>query len=211
MRGTDQMRTEKMMAKALAAAPCLLLLAGASAAVAAPPPPPASLIDAAFIAGLRDLVRSETVTIALKAQRADLTQADIAALDEQWRKEHEEKRQPLIARVMASPASTYLRSVQAGTLGLIAEIMVFDRRGLNVAQGAVTSDYWQGDEDKWSRTVPVGPDAVLVDEPEWDPEFAIWRVQVDFSIADPAGGPPLGGAAIEINLTELERRRAAGL
>jgi hypothetical protein len=213
MRGTDKMRTENLVARARAAAPCLLLLAGASAAGAEAParPPLASLIDAPFIESLRGLVRSETVTIALQAQRADLGQTDIAALDAQWRKEVGQARQPLIARVMASPASTYLRSVQAGTLGLIAEIMVFDRRGLNVAQGAITSDYWQGDEDKWSRTVAVGPDAVLVDEPEWDADFAIWRAQVDFSIADPAGGPPLGGAAIEINLTELERRRAAGL
>jgi hypothetical protein len=206
------MRTENLVARALAAAPCLILLARVSVAAAEPPPPPpALLIDAPFIESLRGLVRSETVTIALQAQRADLSQADIAALDAQWRTEVGQARQPLIARVMASPASTYLRSVQAGTLGLIAEIMVFDRRGLNVAQGAITSDYWQGDEDKWSRTVAVGPDAVLVDELEWDADFAIWRAQVDFSIADPSGGPPLGGAAIEINLTELERRRAAGL
>jgi hypothetical protein len=209
MRGTDEMRILNLMTRSLAAAPCLLLTAGMG--LAAAEPPPLSLVDAGFVAGLRDLVRSETVMIALGAQRADLGPAEIAALDGQWRQEVGLARQPLIARVMASPASTYLRSAQAESLGLIAEIMVFDRRGLNVGQGAITSDYWQGDEEKWSRTVAVGPDATFVDAPEWDPAFAIWRVQVSFSIADPAGGPPLGGAAVEINLSELERRRAAGL
>ncbi|MEK0084993.1 hypothetical protein [Benzoatithermus flavus] len=194
----------------LAATAAALLLASVANA-AAPPAPPLSLIDARLIESLRTILKSETVTVTLRARRADIGEAEIVALDRQWTKERSQQRQPLVARIMASPLSSYLRSVEAASLGLIGKIIVFDRRGLNAGLSAVSSDYWQGDEDKWAKTVPVGPGAVFVDQPEWDPEHAVWLVQVDLAIPDPDGGEPLGGASFDVNLTELERRHAAGL
>jgi hypothetical protein len=199
--------TSTAAATALAA----LLLGSAAGAAEPPPAPPLSLVDQRLIADLRRITLADAVVISLAAPRPELDAAQIEALDEQWRSERDRPRQPLIARIMASPASVELRSAQAASLGLINEVIVFDRHGLNVGLSAVSSDYWQGDEDKWSKTVPVGPDAVFVDEPEWSPERAVWIVQIDFSISDPKGGQPLGAAAVEVNLTELERRHAAGL
>jgi hypothetical protein len=195
----------------IAAVTALVLGTAAAGAAAPPPAPPLSLVDAQVLESLRAILRAETVTVSLRAQRADIDQAEIEALDRQWATERKQQHQPLVARVMASPLSIYLRSEQAASLGLIGEIIVFDRRGLNAGLGAISSDYWQGDEDKWAKTVPVGPDAVFIDEPEWDAEHAIWTVQVSFTLPDPDGGRPLGGAAVDVNLTELERRHAAGL
>lgn len=210
--GAPRMKPRGSIARAgLAAATALALSAVAAGATERPPAPPLSLIDAKVVESLRQIVRADAVIIALQAQRADIGDAEIRALDEQWRKEREQQRQPLIARVMASPASVQLRSEQAASLGLIHEVIVFDRRGLNVGQSAISSDYWQGDEDKWSRTVPLGPSAVFVDQPRWEAGHAVWIAQVSFTIPDPNGGQPLGAAAVEVNLTELERRHAAGL
>ena len=83
--------------------------------------------------------------------------------------------------------------------------------GLNVGQSSVTSDYWQGDEDKFQKTFQVGPDAVFIDEPEYHDETKTWRVQVNLTIVDPATKAAIGAATAEINLTELQRRLQTGI
>jgi hypothetical protein len=115
---------------------------------------------------------------------------------------------PLIASTLSSPLSSYLTRVQAGALGLYTEIFVVDSNGLNVGQSAITGDYWQGDEAKFQNTFPNGPDAVFIDEAEWDEDRRIWRAQLNLSIPNQDGTQAIGAATVEVNLTELQRRGA---
>jgi hypothetical protein len=187
----------------------LCLTFGALPSVAAEHPP-LSLIDDRVISSIRDILQRPVVLISVRAQNRiykDLAQADIDRLDKDWRAEREAEDQPLIASVMSSPLSTFLTLVQAQNQGLFSEIFVMDRNGLNVGQGAVTSDYWQGDEAKFQKTYSVGPEAVFIDEPELNEEFGTWRVQVNMTISD--AGEKIGAATFEVNLNELERRSAA--
>lgn len=172
--------------------------------------PPTSIIDAKVISQIRDVLARPVVTISIQAQNryyGQLSADDIDKLDKQWRAEREADDQPLIGAVMSSPLSTYLTLVQAQSQGLYSEVFVMDRNGLNVGQGAVTSDYWQGDEAKFQKTFQVGPDAVFIDEPEFNDEFKTWRAQVNLTIVH--DGEKIGAATFEINLTELARRQAA--
>ena len=174
----------------------------------------ADLIDAAMIEAARDWVNQPIVVTSLRAanrDRATLDQAAVDALDLRWRAERKEQDQPLIAGVLTHPLSSYLTRVQAGSLGLYTEVFVMDFKGLNVGQSSVTSDFWQGDEGKWQKTYAVGPSAVFVDEAEHHAETDTWRAQLNLSIADPDTGAAIGAITIEINLTELDRRRRAGL
>ena len=127
-------------------------------------------------------------------------------MDRQWRAETESDEQPLIAPLMGNPLSSYLIRKKAESNGLYSEIFVFDAKGLNVGQSSVTSDYWQGDESKYLETFAKGPDAVFIDEIEFDDETRQRRRQVSFTIADPQTGQPIGGATVEINIDEMERR-----
>lgn len=182
----------------------------ASAAYAQPPAPDANrLIDADFIAKTREWLGNPIVALSVKAQndrRGALDQAVIDELDKQWRAERENPDKPLISATLSAPLSTYLLRVQAGSLGLYTEIFVMDRNGLNVGQSAITSDYWQGDEAKFQKTFGVGPDAVFIDEPEWDDEAKIWRTQLNLALSDSTGS--FGAVTVEVNLTELQRRSA---
>lgn len=198
-----------------------LLLAGSlatahaqdAAAVASPPPDPQRLITPAFIAQTRAWLANPIVALAVEAQsarHAGLDQAAIDALDQQWRAEREVDDRPLIAATLSSPLSSYLTRIQAGALGLYTEMFIVDARGLNVGQSAVTSDYWQGDEAKFTQTFDVAPDAVFIDEAEWDEDWQIWRAQLNLSLPSADGRRAIGAATIEVNLTELERRMAAG-
>ena len=89
-------------------------------------------------------------------------------------------------------------------------VVVDQDQGLNVGQSATTSDYWQGDEAKFQKTFLVGTDAVFVDEAEYNEETGTWRSQLNLTLVDPDDNA-IGAATIEINLTELQRRRALGL
>ncbi len=135
-----------------------------------------------------------------------IDQAAIDKMDEAWKTEAKSDDQPFIAEILSSPLSNYLLYIQASSAGLFTEIFVMDKFGLNVGQSSVTSDYWQGDEAKYQKTFAVGPDAIFVDEPEFDDKTKTWRTQVNFTAVDPQSKEPIGAVTVEFNLTEMQRR-----
>jgi len=185
-------------------------LLASSASVAQTPPDPATLITPEIIDSVGEWLSNPIVALSVNAQnnlRGSLGQSEIDALDAQWREEREADDKPLISATLSAPLSIYLLRVQAGSLGLYPEIFVMDANGLNVGQSSITSDYWQGDEDKFQKTFPNGADTVFIDAPEWDEDRNIWRAQLNLTVTDPATGKPIGAATVEFNLTELMRRQ----
>jgi hypothetical protein len=170
-----------------------------------------ALITPSVMAEMRGWMETEIVRISVKAQNErlkKLPQAEIDALDAQWVAERESDDKPLIAATLSNPLSVYLARLQGRSLGMYAEIFVMDQNGLNVGQSSITSDFWQGDEGKFQKTYDVGPDAVFIDEAEWDDDLKYWRGQVNFTLTE--DGEPIGAVTMEVNLTELQRRTAAG-
>ena len=143
------------------------------------------------------------VVAAVKVQNgehAGLTQADIDALDKKWRAETEASAKPMIQELLGRPASKELAGYKNDGAGLFTEIFVMDNKGLNVAQSDATSDYWQGDEAKWKKTFLVGPDAVFIDEVEFDESTQTYQAQVSVSIADPDSGETIGAITVGVNV-----------
>jgi len=170
-----------------------------------------NLITPSVIEDMREWIETDIVRISIGAQNArlqKLPQDQIDALDTQWREERESDDKPLIAATLSNPLSVYLTRLQGKSLGLYAEIFVMDQNGLNVGQSSITGDFWQGDEAKFQKTYDVSGDALFVDEPEWDEDNKIWRGQVSFTLTDE--GKSIGAVTMEVNLTELARRTAAG-
>ena len=190
-----------------------LLMTVSTAALAEPPKPDVKkLVDETLLKDIKAWLKDDIVTVSIEAQNkrlTKLTQAEIDAVDQQWVKEREADDKPLIAATLSNPLSVYLNRIQGRSLGLYAEIFIMDQNGLNVGQSSVTSDFWQGDEAKFQKTFPVGKDTIFIDDPEWDDEAKIWRVQVNFTLTDPTGNTPIGAATVEMNLTELERRTSS--
>jgi len=187
-----------------------LLLSATGSGIAADPstPPSVSMIDQAFIAKVREWSNSNVVHFTLSERNkknASIDQAKIDALDKQWREERKSDDQPLITAVLSSPLSGYLTRIQARSLGLYSELFVMDNKGLNAGQSAITSDYWQGDEDKWQKTFLVGPDAVLVDKVEFDESSQMFQSQVSVTVVDPATGQPIGAITVGVNVENLDK------
>ena len=84
---------------------------------------------------------------------------------------------------MFNPTSEFLKGFKTAANGPIVEIFVMDNKGLNVAQTDPTSDYMQGDEDKWQKTFAAGPWNSFVDKPEVE-EGGKRIVQVSTTLVD---------------------------
>jgi hypothetical protein len=105
--------------------------------------------------------------------------------------------------VLDHAASAVLRDWVAASDGAITEVFVMDAMGLNVAASAVTSDYWQGDEEKHSETYAKGPDAVHISEIEFDESTQSYQAQVSVPIVDPASGQVVGAMTVGLNADRL--------
>ncbi len=180
------------------------------AAAPTSPPIPASIITPEIINEMKTRIVQPVTIMSIQAANkthAGIDQAAIDKMDAAWKTEAKSDDEPFIAEILSSPLSNYLLYQQASSAGLYTEIFVMDQFGLNVGQSSVTSDYWQGDEDKYQKTFLVGPDAVFVDEPEFEDQTKTWRTQVNFTVVDPETKKAIGAVTVEFNLTELQRRQ----
>ncbi len=169
--------------------------------------------EEAYVAPVKDYIEANVKTWlsdpvileAIKAQNAknaDLSQADIDGLDQKWRAEVDGSDRAMIDGVLANPVSALLKAKQEASGGTITEVFVMDSKGLNVGQSDVTSDYWQGDEDKFQKSYGTGAGAIFVDEAEKDESTQILQSQASVTIADETGAP-IGAITIGINLDGL--------
>ena len=136
------------------------------------------------------------------AAHVALTEAEIIDLDTLWRAQIDSSDSPLIDQVVSAPASDYLRRIVDESQGAIAEIIVMDSRGLNAAVSAVTSDFWQGDEDKFRMTFGTGPGAVHAGAVELDESSGRYVVQVSMPVLD-AAGQMIGAATFSLDAEQL--------
>lgn len=156
-------------------------------------------------ANVKPWLSDPVIVEAIKAQNAAnaaLDQAGIDALDQKWRAEVEADSHPMIDGVLANAVSAFLKGKQEASGGTITEAFVTDAKGLNVGQSDVTSDYWQGDEDKFTKSFGAGPGALFVDAAEKDESTQMLQSQASMTIVDEAG-KPIGAITIGVNLDQL--------
>lgn len=125
--------------------------------------------------------------------------ARIDELDQAWRAEVGTSATPTIDPVLFNAASDYLRAQVEAMGGAVTEIFIMDGVGLNVAASDATSDYWQGDEDKWQQTYAVGAGAHHFSEIEFDESSQTYQAQISVTITDPATGAPIGAMTVGVD------------
>ncbi len=143
------------------------------------------------------------IVAAIKAQNAKhagLAQTEIDALDQAWRAEVGAGDQPTIAPVLANDASAFLRGKRDESGGLFTEIFAMDAVGMNVAASDLTSDYWQGDEAKWSETYGAGAGSVHIGEVELDESTQSYQSQVSVTVVDPDTGEAIGAITFGVDV-----------
>lgn len=184
----------------------ILMCTCALPAIAAEPSDPSEKARAYVGSTLKAWAADPVIIAAVMAQNARhaaLTQVDIDALDKSWRDELGKSVHPMVDSVVQSQSSDFLRQQVEHAAGLITEVFVMDEKGLNVAASAATSDYWQGDEAKFSETFPKGPHAVHLGEVDFDESSQAYQIQVSFPLINPADGRAIGAVTVALNAEQL--------
>lgn len=130
-------------------------------------------------------------------------QARIDALDQAWRAEVGTEGAPTITPVLTNAASDHLRSLVEASGGRITEIFIMDGMGLNVAASDTTSDYWQGDEAKFTETHGAGPGVIHFGDVEFDESSQSYQGQISVTITDPATGEAIGAMTVGVDAESL--------
>jgi len=163
-------------------------------------------MHAYFREKVRPLLADPELVAAIKAQNlrhAGLDAAGIEALDRQWRAEVKAGSGPLVGDLMGRPLSARLKAFKQASGGIVVEIFLMDNKGLNVALADLTSDYMQGDEAKWQKTFSVGPNAVFVDDVDFDESSRTFQAQMSATVVDPSGGAAIGAVTVGLAVEKL--------
>jgi len=170
----------------------------ASAALAAEPQDSMVSFVESSVRAWFDAPEVQAAIIASNQAHEGFDEARIIAMDTRWRSEIGQPDTPTINLIVESPVSAMLRQRVEESGGQISEIILMDNLGMNVAMSSITSDFWQGDEEKYSQTYAIGPNSVHVGEIELDESSQTFQAQVSFTIND-ASGAPIGAATIGLN------------
>lgn len=148
-------------------------------------------------ANLIDAIRQQNATTAAYSQ------AQIDQMDLDWRAQVGQPDAALVATVLGNPAAEALRSRVNSTGGVVTEVFAMDQRGLNVAASHATSDYWQGDEDKFTHSFGLGAGAIHFGDIEFDESSQTYQGQVSVPIVDPETQAVIGAITFGLNAEAL--------
>lgn len=107
---------------------------------------------------------------------------------------------PFMQELLDAPCSARLRELSLRTPEL-GEAFVTDRRGANVAMTRRTSDYFQGDEDKFQKAFTGRLDAYHIDPVQFDESIQAYAVQIAVPVA--SGGVAVGVLVVTVNLEQM--------
>lgn len=161
---------------------------------------PQSIVDLAH-SKLSAIGTDQIIADAVNEQNAkSISLAQIKKQDEEW------KSTPGLAdfmkEIMVSKCGKHLAEIQKST-SYFAEIFVMDNQGANVAMTDKTSDYWQGDEDKFTESYKNGKGAIHISEVEFDDSAQAYLVQVSVPVKDK--GKVIGAITFGIDIDKVEK------
>ncbi len=128
------------------------------------------------------------------------SQSEIAARDQRWRKGDA----TVIDPVLGNALSNHLKAALAGTWPKVAEIIVTGVRGCNIAVSPKTTDYWQGDEAKFLKTLGAENRDFFADTPEFDESAGTFLQQISKQMTH--NGQPVGVITVGFDLVQVRAK-----
>ena len=134
--------------------------------------------------------------------KSGLTQEEINRRDKSWRATKEMT--PFKLSLQTSPAGRFLKS-QVKRSTSFNEAFVTDNQGANVAAYPATSDYWQGDEEKWVESFNGGSGRIFIGPLERDESTNTVAAQVSAPVLD--RGKTIGVLVVGVTISYLQTKR----
>lgn len=140
---------------------------------------------------------------AVRAQNAEgLTLETIKSRDEEW--SGTDALTHFKRQLQQNEAGTLLKRLVA-TNKALNEAFLTDNKGANVAAFPATSDYWQGDEEKWSNSFNEGHGKIFVGPVEFDDSTKTYAVQISAPLIHQ--GETIGVLVVGVTLDYLDTKR----
>lgn len=139
---------------------------------------------------------------AVRQQNASgLTLEEIGRRDKAWSATKELT--PFKLSLQTSPAGRFL-SEQVNRSASFNEAFLTDIQGANVAAFPATSDYWQGDEGKWSNAFNDGEGRIYIGELALDESTNTVAAQVSAPVLD--RGNTIGVLVVGVTISYLQTK-----
>lgn len=157
------------------------------------------------IEGLMFLTKNAMILEAVREQnRAGQSQEDILKIDEEWKA----GKSPLIQQQQESKVGAFLKNIIVQQSDVYNEAFVTDAKGANVAAYPATSDYWQGDEDKFTKAYAGGQGEIFIGPVEMDESTQTSAVQISVPLT--YNKEVVGVLVIGVKVSVLEAEKLKG-
>lgn len=117
------------------------------------------------------------------SNESPLSESEIKKLDQLWIKESKQVKHPDGLTMLNLPLSKVFKKWQSQFKGVVTELILTDNQGKNIAISKLTSDYWQGDENKFMKTFKQSKDFNF-DSVTYDASTHHFQVQLSFPVLD---------------------------
>ncbi|WP_347330464.1 substrate-binding periplasmic protein [Marinimicrobium locisalis] len=151
----------------------------------------------------RDLAKT---VIAYSEQREGWSAKKRELLDEEWREAFRQGNGESVGRLVDGPLSDELRVLEADQGGILTEIIVTDRRGFNIAVSKITSDFWQGDEAKFTQAWELEPGQLQFSPVRNDESTQRFQISVSRPVYHPESGAPVGVIIVGVDVEKALSR-----
>jgi hypothetical protein len=158
------------------------------------------------IRAVKRLAANLAVVDAVKAQNAEATNIEqIKQIDEEWRAT---KTLTAFKRsLQRNPAGRFLRR-HVRRNPTYGEAFLTDKHGANVAAYPATSDYWQGDETKFTASYDDGKGKIFIGDVEYDESSQTHAAQVSVPVID--RGKAIGVLVVGVQLDYIAWKQGRG-
>ncbi len=141
------------------------------------------------------------VRAALQQNQQRLSLEEIKKRDGAWRSSKELT--PFKQSLQSNKPGRFLKDIVT-RLDSLNEAFLTDNQGANVAAYPATSDYWQGDEKKWSAAFNDGVGKVFIGELELDESTQTYAVQISAPVID--RGATVGVLIVGVTFNYVESK-----
>jgi len=145
-----------------------------------------------------DIIRNKVLKSNLSFPQEKFDDAQIVQLEKQWKLQKTKNTGDLVSSVVDSKESKLLRDVMHNTGGVILEIIVMNKHGFNISSTDITSDYYQGDEEKYQKTYLAGANSTHLSKVEFDDSANNFGAQVSFTLSN--NGIKIGAITLTIDI-----------
>lgn len=122
------------------------------------------------------------------------------AQDQQWIEEFKRGTHTFSANLLDNPLSRVLQAIKADSNGLVTEILVTDERGFNVGISNMTTDYWQGDEEKFTHVMHRPTDTLYFGPVVYDESSRRFQVHISTQLYRPGKSLAIGVMTVGIDV-----------